>query len=137
MLNFFRTIVRKPDNVITDKLKEIITDLKAIEQLNVYTAIYRITSSEVKEKGRTGHYCLILLNSSKSTISIQTFGVNQIEEATSIYMDMEKKFYNDINMNVVLVNTGDVKKLEASYPNYFMDTKALVRYLSQIMIDKF
>ena len=40
-------------------------------------------------------------------------------------------------MNVVLVNTGDVKKLEASYPNYFMDTKILVRYLSQIMIDKF
>lgn len=122
---------------ILDKLKKMISDLKAIEQLNVYTAIYRITSSEIKEKGRSGHYSLILLDSSENTISIQAFGSNQIEEATSIYMDMEKKFYNDVNMNVVLVNTGDVKKLEASYPNYFMDTKILVRYLSQIMIDKF
>jgi hypothetical protein len=50
---------------------------------------------------------------------------------------MEKEFYNEINVNVVLVNTGDVKKLEASYPNYFMDTKVLVRYLSEIAIDRF
>lgn len=122
---------------ILDRLKKMISELKAIEQLNVYTAIYRITSNEIKEKGRSGHYSLILLDSSQNTISIQTFGSNQIEEATSIYMDMEKKFYNDVNKNVVLVNTGDVRKLEASYPNYFMDTKILVRYLSQIMIDKF
>lgn len=122
---------------ILEKLKEMISDLKAIEQLNVYTAIYKITSNATKEKGRSGHYNLILLDSKKNTISIQSFGVNQIEEATSFYMDMEKKFYNDTNVNVVLVNTGDVKKLEASYPNYFMDTKVLVRYLSQIMIDEF
>ena len=52
-------------------------------------------------------------------------------------MEEEKKNYNDINVNVVLVNTGDVKKLEASYPNYFMDTRTLVRYLSEIILDKF
>lgn len=121
---------------ILEKLKKMISDLKAIEQLNVYTAIYTITSNETKEKGRSGHYNLILLDSHKNTISIKAFGASQIEEATSAYMDIEKKFYNDEGVNVVLVNTGDVKKLEASYPNYFMDTKTLVRYLSQIMLDK-
>lgn len=119
------------------KLKKMITELKAIEQLNVYTTIYKITSDVTKEKGRTGHYSLILLDSHKSTISVQSFGVNQIEEAASVYMDLEKKYYEDVNVNVVLVNTGDIEKLEASYPNYFMDTKVLVRYLSQIMIDEF
>jgi putative GTP pyrophosphokinase len=122
---------------ILNKLKKLIGELKAIEQLNVYTAIYRITSNEVREKGRSGNYSLILLDSHKNTISIQTFSSNQIEEATSAYMEMEKKFYNDENINLVLVNTGDIKKLEASYPNYFMDTKVLIRYLSQIMIDEF
>lgn len=122
---------------LIEKLKKFITDLKAIEQLNVYTAIYRITSNEIREKGRSGHYSLILLDSSKNTISIQSYGSNQIEEATSVYLEMEKKFYENENVNVVLVNTGDIKKLEASYPNYFMDTKILVRYLSQIMIDQF
>lgn len=115
----------------------MIDELKAIEQLNVYTDIYKISSNVSKDKGRSGNYSLILLDSHKNTISVQSFGSNQIEEATSLYMQKEKEFYNDINVNVVLVNTGDVKKLEASYPNYFMDTKVLVRYLSEIAIDRF
>ncbi|MBC7539008.1 MAG: RelA/SpoT domain-containing protein [Bacteriovorax sp.] len=122
---------------ILASLKEMIKDLKAIEQLNVYTAIYKISSSDFREKGRSGNYSLILLDSHKNTISVQSFSSNQIEEATSVYMQKEKEFYNDINVNVVLVNTSDVKKLEASYPNYFMDTRILVRYLSEIVIDKF
>lgn len=122
---------------ILAKLKEMIQDLKAIEQLNVYTAIYKISSNEFRDKGRSGNYSLILLDSHKNTISVQSFSSNQIEEATSVYMQKEKEFYNDINVNVVLVNTSDVKKLEASYPNYFMDTRMLVRYLSEIVIDKF
>lgn len=122
---------------LLNKTKKLILELKAVEQLNVYTAIYKISSNEFREKGRSGNYSLILLDSHKNTISIQSFGSNQIEEATSRYMQMEKDFYNDTNINVVLVNTGDVKKLEASYPNYFMDTKVLVRYLSEIVIDKF
>lgn len=111
--------------------------LKAIEQLNVYTAIYKISSNEFREKGRSGSYSLILLDSHKNTISITLFSSNDIEKAISLHTEQEKKFYNDINVNVVLVNTGDVKKLEASYPNYFMDTRTLVRYLSEIVLDKF
>lgn len=104
---------------------------------HVYTAIYRISSNEFRDKGRSGSYSLILLDSHKNTISVQSFSSNHIEEATSKYMEKEKEFYNDINVNVVLVNTGDVKKLEASYPNYFMDTRTLVRYLSEIALDRF
>jgi len=122
---------------ILDRLKKLIKELKAIEQLNVYTTIYKISSKEFREKGRSGSYSLILLDSHKNTISVTSFSSNNIEDATSLYMEEEKKNYNDINVNVVLVNTGDVKKLEASYPNYFMDTRTLVRYLSEIILDKF
>ena len=122
---------------ILEKLKKMIQDLKAIEQLNVYTAVYKITSNKFKDNGRSGSYSLILLDSHKNTISIQSFSFNHIQEATALYIEREKEFYNDININVVLVNTGDVRKLEASYPNYFMDTRVLVRYLSEIALDKF
>jgi hypothetical protein len=115
----------------------MINELKAIEQLQVYTAIYKIVNDETNKKSRSGGYSLILLNSNENVISIKNFSAEQIEQATSIYMDMEKKFYDDLNMNVVLVNTGDVRKLEVSYPNYFMDTKALMRYLSLIMLDEY
>lgn len=118
------------------KLKKMIHELRAIEQLNVYTAIYKITANN-PTKGRSGSYSLILLNSDDNTINIQTFSNENIEEATEAYTRMEKEFYEDIHKNVVLVNSGDVKKLEMSYPNYFMDTRQLVRLLSQIMIDEY
>lgn len=38
---------------------------------------------------------------------------------------------------MVLVNTGDLKKLEASYPNYFMDTNELIQNISLITMGKF
>lgn len=122
---------------ILNRLKKLIEDLKAIEQLSVYTSIYKITTSETNQKKSSGHYSIILLDSNVSTISIRTFGANQIENAMSVYDELEKKFYDDVGVNVVLVNAGDINKLEASYPNYFMDTKALIRYLSQIVLNEF
>lgn len=73
----------------------------------------------------------------KSGERLKTFGVSQIEEATGAYLELEKRYFEDINMNVVLVNSGDVKKLELSYPNYFMDTKTLVKNLSLIVMEKY
>lgn len=117
------------------KLRKCISDLKAIEQLSVYTTIYKITSNE--NRGKKGSYSLITLNSRDNTINVNGFSVSEIDQATDSYIELEKKYYDDININVVLVNVGDVKKLETSYPNYFMDTKVLVRYLSQIVLEKF
>lgn len=119
------------------KLKNMIEDLKVIEQLSLYTSIYKITAAESGEKKNSGHYTIILLDSHKSTISIRSFAANQLDEAMSVYAELEKKFYDDLGVNVVLVNAGDIKKLEESYPNYFMDTRELIRYLSQIRLDKF
>lgn len=114
----------------------LIRKLNVSELLNAYTTLYRITSED-REKGRQGHYSLVALNSHDNTISVSTFSASQIDEATKMYAQLEKKFFNDINMNVVLVNSGDIKKLEQSYPNYFMDTKILVRYLSEIVLETF
>ena len=122
---------------LLDEAKKYIEELKVIEQLSVYTAIYKLVSVENKEKGRRGGYSLLTLDSNKSTIDIKSFGANQIEEATKFYLNLENDFFDDSNMNVVLVNTGDVKKLEASYPNYFMDAKKLVIHLSEIIMDRF
>lgn len=122
---------------LLEKTQKLIRELKAIEQLNVYTAIYKISTTEHREKGRSGSYSLILLDSKNNSVTVEVFSLNDIEEATTQYMLKEKQYYNDVNVNVVLVNTGDIRKLEVSYPNYFMDTKVLVRYLSEIVLDKF
>ena len=95
------------------------------------------TISKNTAKGRKGHYSLILLNSRENTISLETYGVSQFEAAAQSYLDLERKYFGDKQINIVLVNTGDIKKLELSYPNYFMDTKTLVQNLSLIIMGKF
>lgn len=123
---------------LIEKTKKSITDLQAIENLSVYTAVYKtISKNTSNEKGRKGHYSLILLDSRENTISFRTYGASQFEDAAQDYLDSEKRYFEDKEINVVLVNTGDIKKLEESYPNYFMDTKTLVQHLSLIMMDKF
>lgn len=118
------------------RVQKEIQDLQAIENLSVYTAVYK-TISKTAPKGRKGHYSLIVLNSRENTISLDTYGVSQFESAAQDYLNLERKHFEDKQINVVLVNTGDIKKLELSYPNYFMDTKILVQKLSLIVMGKF
>jgi putative GTP pyrophosphokinase len=118
------------------RLKTEIQELEVIENLSVYTAVYKTISKSVP-RGRAGHYSLITLNSRENTISLENYGVSQIEVAAKSYLELERKHFEDKQINVVLVNTGDIKKLELSYPNYFMDTKILVQKLSLIVMGKF
>lgn len=118
------------------QVQNAIQELHVIENLSVYTAVYKINSKNTT-KGRKGHYSLILLNSRENTISLETYGASQFEIAAQAYLDLERKYFEDKQINVVLVNTGDIKKLELSYPNYFMDTKTLVQNLSLIIMGKF
>jgi len=113
-----------------------IQELHVIENLNVYTAVYKTISSNSR-RGRKGRYSLIVLNSRENTISLETYGANQFETAARTYLELETKHFEDTQINVVLVNSGDLRKLELSYPNYFMDTKTLVQCLSLIVMDKF
>ncbi len=118
------------------RLQEEIQELRAIENLSVYTALYK-TLSKNFPKGRIGHYSLIILNSRENTISLENYGARQFDVAAQAYLDLERRHFEDKQINVVLVNTGDIKKLELSYPNYFMDTKILIQNLSLIMMGKF
>ncbi|MBC7370555.1 MAG: RelA/SpoT domain-containing protein [Bdellovibrionaceae bacterium] len=128
------TKISKEDLVL--KLQKEIQELKVIENLSVYTAVYKKISSSTPT-GRKGHYSLIVLNSRENTISLATYGASQFEVAAQEYLKLERENFEDEQINVVLVNTGDIKKLELSYPNYFMDTKILVQKLSLIGMGKF
>ena len=122
---------------LLEQVKEKIDDLKAIEKLSMHTALYKITFEYSKTTGRRGHYFLIILNSSQNTVSIRQFSAAQIKEAIKSYREEEEEAYNNTNVNVVLVHSDGVKKLELSYPNYFMDMQKLIRHLSEIMTDNF
>lgn len=116
------------------KLK--IQELKAIETLNAYTSMYKINTN-TKLKGREGEYILIALDSRENKVVVDSFSKNDFNKAAKKYLEMEKEYYNNKDINIVLVNSPGVKKLALSYPNYVMDTKLLIRYMSLIALDKF
>lgn len=121
---------------LVKQLQQAIQQLHVIENLSAYTAAYKTVSNK-SSKGRNGHYSLIVLNSREDTISVETYGANQFTTAAKDYLQLERTHFEDHHINVVLVNTGDLKKLELSYPNYFMDTKNLIQNLSLITLGKF
>ncbi|MCH2534091.1 MAG: RelA/SpoT domain-containing protein [Bdellovibrionales bacterium] len=123
-------------NELLKKIKHLNHELKVLENLNVYTAVYKTVAKKMSS-GRKGKYQLVVLDSREKTISYKTFGTIHFDEAANLYLELEQKHLNDDQVNIVLVNTGDIKKLEVSYPNYFMDTKELVQKISLIMMDKF
>lgn len=118
------------------KTKMAIQELRVVENLSIYTNAYK-TIFKKGSPGRKGHYSLILLNSRENTISLETYSANQFPEAAREYLNLETKHFEDKQINVVLVNTGDLKKLEASYPNYFMDTNELIQNVSLITMGRF
>lgn len=121
---------------LIEKTKRAIQELQVVENLSVYTNAYK-TISKIGAPGRKGNYSLILLNSRENTISLETYSANQFTDAAQEYLKLEKKYFEDKQINVVLVNTGNLKKLEASYPNYFMDTNELIKNISLITMGKF
>lgn len=135
-----RPVLKQHKNLSTEQLlkslKGLVSELQVVENLNFYTQAYQIITDK-SERGRKGHYSLILLNSRENIISLKTYSSNQFENASKAYLELERLHFDDRQVNIVLVNTDDLKKLEESYPNYFMDTKTLVRYISSIQLGKF
>lgn len=121
---------------LISKVKKMIRDLNVIEQLSAYTSLYK-RDLNLPSTGRQGNYSLIVLDSKSNTISVKTYSASRIDLAEQAYVEYEQKYFDDDQKNVVLVNSGDIKKLEVGYPNYFMDTKKLVNCLSNIMLDEY
>lgn len=121
--------------LLTDT-KKMIKEMKVIEKLSAYTSLYKKELHHLA-RGRKGNYSLILLDSELNVVSVETFSAESFDLAESAYIRLERKHFKEANKNVVLVNSGDLKKLEVGYPNYFMDTGILVKNLSLIILDEF
>lgn len=129
--------VSKSDLIM--QVQKEIQELHVIENLSVYTAVYK-TISKNNAKGRKGHYSLILLNSRENTISLETYGVSQFEAAAQSYLDLERKHFGDKQINIVLVNTGDIKKTRTElskllYGHKNPSSKSLTHYNGKIFIN--
>ena len=115
-------------NVLISEIKDIDNRLNIVSRLSALSEAIKYTN-EKYSKGK-GYY-LLQLNFEKKLLRINTFSINQIELATSIYDEIES--LNDPQMDAVLVSATSFDTLKAAYPNYFTDISEFVQMMRRIL----
>lgn len=82
-----------------------------------------------------GSYHLLVLDTSSENVTVKSFGLRRITEATEEYLEWEKRAEGNQYMQVVLVSTESVGNLKAAYPSYFLDAGEFVKYLRIIQAE--
>ena len=115
--------------------QSVVEQIYAIEKKKRVRETLGAVSQAVKLTGtypETAGYFLLILNSLTRFIEIRAFEQNNIERATQMYQEQEKKYSNNNSYNVVLVSIRDISCLLDSYPNYYMNTKSFLAKLHEL-----
>ncbi|MGH2637926.1 MAG: RelA/SpoT domain-containing protein, partial [Rhabdochlamydiaceae bacterium] len=84
------------------------------------------------EASKESAFFLLILDSSTKTVAIRPFGHDQQKVASDEYIKVEKDTENRPEIQTVLVSVESIESLRAAYPNYFLDTDAFLRVMSQV-----
>lgn len=120
---------------LKSKLKKMISKLKVIERLNAATNSIEVIVNK-RNQGRPGKYALLELDYEKGQTKIDIFTKGSVSEAIKEYTQKEFSFAENDKRNIVFVNIESIENIQASYPNYFLDTKKLLEILSKIVLDQ-
>lgn len=91
---------------------------------------YRVAVDMISEDKKRRGYHLIILDSTRKSVTIRAYGRNRLEEANNDYTEAERNMEEGVQ--VVLVSTGDIDALKRAYPNYFLDTTEFIKALDSI-----
>ncbi len=118
---------------IIKKIKKYILNLHVIERLN---AVANNTETIINKrgKGRSGKYALLELDYKSNITCIEIFPKKEIDKAIEEYTKKELSFKEGDGRNIVFVNIESIEKLQVAYPNYFLDTKKLLKILATIVL---
>jgi len=114
------------------KIKEKEKELEVISKLTKWDAALRLID-ENQLKNKTAKFFLLELDIGREDLFIQPFEANQEEQATKEYSQLEKKYKDQKDYDIVLVGLDAAKDLKKAYPNYFIDTKDFVKELKEIL----
>ena len=71
------------------------------------------------------------------TTNVEFFNTKDLKKALEIYTRKELDIRGNKFKNIVFVNIDDIKNLQNSYPNYFLDTHKLLKILAKIVLGEF
>lgn len=119
---------------IRSQLKVAIKELNVVERLNASTNSIQVVVSKFNETGRSGKYAILELDLKNKKTTVEIFNKKDVSKAIEIYTRRELEMKKSDQKNIVFVNIEDLKKIQKSYPNYFLDTQKLLEVLSKIVL---
>ncbi len=136
-----RPILKEHERLSEVELKTLlisnIKKLNVIEKLNTYTSAYHSDWEKNRGKGRMGKYALLILDNINNTTSVEFYSEKDRLKGLQRYSDLEKNYIENESLNTVFISVDNMNKLIDAYPNYFMNTKVLINYLSDIVLGEF
>lgn len=102
--------------------------LNVVKLLQAYSNSLKIVDGRISENAVDG-YALIIVDTSKSTVTASLFNKDENEAAEREYIQAEKKFAGRKEIVVALVSTTAVGGIKEAYPNYFADSKDFILHL--------
>ncbi len=119
------------DEFAGKELSRLAKKLDVFKRFGFFSASLQVLNEAVKSDD--GGYFLIQIDTSKSTLGYEFYGINSYEEATKQYLQAEKKNIKNNYKVVALVSSSSISDLKEAYPNYFADSKIFLINLKHVL----
>jgi len=119
-------------NELYSKIREWEKELDVINKLTKWSDALRLIDDK-QLKNSTAKFFLLELDIGREDLFIQTYEQKQEQEATKEYANLEKKYKDQKDYDIVLVGVNAAKDLKKAYPNYFIDTTDFVKELREVL----
>lgn len=120
---------KKIDYEFIKEVKKDIEDTAFLEKLTNFNFVTKYLDHKGVSQGQ---YLLLKTNCKEQEIEIARYSSVRFKQANEDYIDMEFENLGNDAVEVVLLSIRDIKKLQQSYPNYFMDTTDFIKNLQKL-----
>jgi putative GTP pyrophosphokinase len=114
---------------VFEQVAEMEKRLKVLDKLGSFA----VAADKITTIRGQGAYHLIVLDSSKRTVTIRPYPIARLDEANLEYAKIEARTKAGESVEAVLVSAGPVDALRKAYPNYFLDTQAFIVEISKVI----
>jgi len=84
-------------------------------------------------KMKSAQYFLLSLMPAQAHLAVYGYKKQELEQATSHYLEIEKSQTNTPGAQTVLVAVDSLSALKRAYPNYFLDTEVFLMSLARVI----
>lgn len=121
----------------TDLIRELREAEHALDARRRLTAFSTApTQVELVGVGKN-HFFLMELNVETNELTVQGYRSADLEQASTKYLEIEKRLTNNPSADAVLVSVDSLAALRRAYPNYYLDTDYFVFLVEKALEGEF